>query len=245
MADLGVQLYSVREELAVDYVGTIERLAAAGYNAVEPAGMFGESVESAVQLYESLGLKVPSLHGPILKADQRAAVLETASALNAKFIVCAFIPPDEFATLAQVESHCDALNEANAEVQAAGFTLLYHNHWWEYENHEYGVPLEIMLNLLDPTVGIELDIYWAKVGGADPVSALNALGSRLKLLHAKDGPATKDDPMQALGEGVMNYPALLPYATAAEWKIVELDRCATDMLEALEKSAAYMQQIMG
>jgi len=245
MTNLGVQLYSVREELAVDYAGIVERLAAAGYTGVEPAGNYGASVESAVQLFQRLGLAVPSLHVPVLNAEGRSEVLGIARELNAKYVVCAYIPPEEFATLAQVESYCAQLNDANAEVQAAGLTLLYHNHWWEYENHDYGIPLEVMLNLLDPTIGIELDIYWAKVGGADPASALDALGSRLKLLHAKDGPATKDEPMLALGEGVMNYPSLLPHAAAADWKIVELDRCATNMVEALEKSAAYMLKIMG
>ncbi|MBE2183128.1 MAG: sugar phosphate isomerase/epimerase [Anaerolineae bacterium] len=244
MAELGVQLYSVREELIADYVGTVERLASAGYTGVELAGNYGASVESAVQLFQRLGLAVPSIHAPILDAAQRSEVIGIAVGLGAKYVVCAYIPPDEFSTLSSVESYCAQLNEANVEVQAAGLTLLYHNHWWEYEAHDYGIPLEVMLRLLDPSIGIELDIYWAKVGGADPVAALEALGSRLKLLHAKDGPATKDDPMLALGEGVMNYPTLLPHATAADWPIVELDRCATNMLEALEKSAAYMLSIM-
>jgi sugar phosphate isomerase/epimerase len=68
---------------------------------------------------------------------------------------------------------------------------------------------------------------------------LAGLGERAPLLHLKDGPANLTDAMVALGDGVMDYPSLLPHARA-QWLLVELDRCDGDIFEALERSYAYV-----
>ena len=90
---------------------------------------------------------------------------------------------------------------------------------------------------------MEIDTYWVQTGGVDPVKAIQESGKRATLLHIKDGPANTTDPMQALGTGAIDIPALLKAATYAEWLIVELDRCATDMAEACAKSAKYLKTI--
>ncbi|MGC8781906.1 MAG: sugar phosphate isomerase/epimerase family protein, partial [Anaerolineae bacterium] len=79
--------------------------------------------------------------------------------------------------------------------------------------------------------------------GVDPVQAIREAGPRATLLHIKDGPANTTDPMVAVGEGVMDFPAILKAASYAEWLIVELDRCATDMAEAVAKSVRYLKKI--
>jgi sugar phosphate isomerase/epimerase len=87
----------------------------------------------------------------------------------------------------------------------------------------------------------ELDTYWAHVAEHDPAEVLGKLGPRATLVHVKDGPGNMSDPMTATGEGVMDWPHVLGAAEAnAEWLIVELDRCATDMLKAVEKSYQYL-----
>ena len=101
-----------------------------------------------------------------------------------------------------------------------------------------------LLHLFDhlaPTVFAEVDIYWAQVGGMDPKDLVTQLGSRVGLLHVKDGPA--DEPpssMVAVGDGVIGVPAVLEASPSARWHIVELDRCATDMFDAVERSYDYL-----
>jgi sugar phosphate isomerase/epimerase len=89
----------------------------------------------------------------------------------------------------------------------------------------------------------QLDVYWAKVGGQDPVALIKKYGKRMPLLHMKDGCGGENapkEPMLALGEGIMDFPAIVKAATQTELFIVELDRCATDMFEAVRKSYQYL-----
>jgi sugar phosphate isomerase/epimerase len=121
-------------------------------------------------------------------------------------------------------------------------TLGYHNHFWEFQNQFDGETAHALLfRLLEPSVFAEVDTYWAQVGGVDPAATVAALGARARFLHIKDGPA--DDPkadMTAVGQGAVDVPAIIAANDAVEWQVVELDRCATDMLTAVDESYRYL-----
>jgi sugar phosphate isomerase/epimerase len=241
---IAVQLYSVREALAEDFEGVVRTIADMGYAGVETAGVYGESVERAARLFGQLGLRVPSAHVPLPVGDDKGRVLDTLGALGCSYAVLAYLPVDQLRTRDQIRAHCELINEASANAQANGITLCYHNHWWELEKPESlggSAPLDVMLEYLDPAVAFEIDTYWVKAGGADPAEIINRLGDRVPLLHIKDGSTRPADPMVAVGQGVMDYPALLANAQA-EWLIVELDRCATDMLDAVRASYTYLTE---
>jgi sugar phosphate isomerase/epimerase len=102
--------------------------------------------------------------------------------------------------------------------------------------------LEVLAAALDDGVLLEVDTYWAAVGGQDVPALLGRLGDRVRYLHVKDGPITKDDPMTAVGAGRMPVAEVLAAAQSAEWHIVELDRCATDMLTAVEESLDWLAE---
>jgi sugar phosphate isomerase/epimerase len=87
---------------------------------------------------------------------------------------------------------------------------------------------------------LEVDTYWAAVGGQDVPALLGRLGDRVRYLHVKDGPITKEEPMTAVGTGLMPIAEVLAAAPSAEWHIVELDRCATDMMTAVEQSLNWL-----
>ena len=93
---------------------------------------------------------------------------------------------------------------------------------------------------LDPAVLLELDTYWAAVGGQDVPALLGRLGDRVGYLHVKDGPVTRDDLMTAVGAGRMPVAEILAAAPAERWRVVELDRCATDMMTAVGDSLAWL-----
>jgi sugar phosphate isomerase/epimerase len=142
---------------------------------------------------------------------------------------------------AGVRRYADKLNAFNEQVRARGMALGYHNHWWEFSNRIGGETAHALLfRLLDASVFAEIDTYWAKVGGADPARVVGDLGARARLLHIKDGPATDSEaPMTAVGDGAVDVAAIAK-ASRAKWHIVELDRCATDMFEAVERSYDYL-----
>jgi sugar phosphate isomerase/epimerase len=240
---LAVQLYSVRDALAADYSGVLSRIADMGYAGVEMAGSYGSGGPAdAAAFIRSLGLEIVGAHLGLPDDNDFARTIATAHALGTSRWVVPWVPPEEFQTRARVQTVIDRLNSAAAAAKDAGLTLFYHNHWFEFEatpGLDGDIPFNLMLEKLDPAVQFEIDLYWVKTGGSDPAAILTRLGSRASLLHVKDGPTNLTDAMVAVGDGVMNYPDLLPDA-AAEWLIVELDRCDTDVLTAIRRSHDYL-----
>lgn len=240
---VGVQLYSLRDALAADFDATIRSVADIGYAGVETAGFPGTTAEHAAGLFKSLGLEVPSAHSPLPLGEKRNEVLDTMAVLGTKFLIVPYLPPDDFKTVDSIKALCDRLNEGNAVARDAGLTLLYHNHWWEYQPLDDGqYPYQIMAELLEPTIGFELDTYWAQTAGRSALDVVNELGDRIPMLHIKDGPLDTQASMVAAGQGKMDFPPIIAAATAAEWLIVELDRCETDMLTAVRDSYTYLTE---
>lgn len=237
---ISLQLYTLRESMATDFEGVIRKVAAIGYAGVETAGFAGSSPEAAAKLFTDLGLTVSSMHSELPLADKKSQVLDTAALLNCKNLVCPYFPPEQFTTKGQIVQICERLNEADQVARENGITLYYHNHWWEFRQQIEGRPAyKIMLDHLSPTVNFEIDTYWVQTGGINPVTILRELGQRVPLLHIKDGSTDENQPMVAVGDGVMDWNAIIG-ASSARWLIVELDRCATDMLEAVAKSYNYL-----
>jgi sugar phosphate isomerase/epimerase len=174
--------------------------------------------------------------------DDKNKVLDNMAALNCKRLVCPWQAPEEFQTLDKIKKVGERLNEADQICRENGLTLLYHNHWFEYQLTDGRYPYKAMLDYLNPTVLLELDLYWVKTGGPDPAAVVREMGRRAPLLHIKDGPATdKSLPMVPAGEGALDWPAVFAAAEGTvEWAVVEFDRCATDMLTAIKNSYAYL-----
>lgn len=242
---IALQLYSVRDLLPRDFDGVIRQVAAMGYDGVETAGFPGATPQAAAQLFNDLGLAVCSAHVATPIVENQAEVFDTLALLNCQRAVIAWQPPDLFQSLDGIQRVADLLNTAAGFAAAHGVTLYYHNHWFELATVAGRPALHHLLDRLDPAVLLEVDTYWVRTGGVDPAGLLRELGSRASLLHLKDGPCTIEDPMVAVGDGVMDFPAVLAAAgDHPEWLIVELDRCATDMLTAVDRSVRYLRPLV-
>jgi sugar phosphate isomerase/epimerase len=238
---IALQLYTLREATARDFAGTLEKVAATGYLGVETTGFAGTTVPAAAQLFKDLGLTVCAAHLPLPLGENQTKVLETMQALGCHRLVCASQPRQEFQTVDGIQRVCDTLNAASAVAQAHGLRLGYHNHWWEFQTVAGRLAHARLRDGLAPEVFFEIDTYWTQTAGVDAARVLHELGPRAALLHLKDGPAVQGQPMLALGEGVMDIPGLLQASAGqAEWLIVELDECATDMLLAVQRSYHYL-----
>ena len=238
---IALQLYTVRDLLAQDFEGTIRKVAEMGYVGVETANMFGGSPVSAARLFGELGLTVSGAHSPMPLGDQKKEVIDTMGALQCNRLIVPGQPPEKYKSLDGIKSICDSLNEGAAVARANGIQLGYHNHWFEYEPVENRIPVDVMLEHLDPDVFFEVDVYWVQTAGQDPAQVVRRLGSRAPLLHVKDGPCQIEAPMTALGEGVVDIPGVVAAgAGSTEWLVVELDRCDTDALEAVRKSYQFL-----
>lgn len=243
-APIALQLYTVRELLKDDFEGVIKRIADIGYAGVETAGFpEGVSAADAAALFADCGLTVAAAHVPLPLGDDEGPVLEMAAQLGIQRIVIGYLPAEEYADLASTRRVCARLNQAGAVAAAHGLSLGVHNHWWEFQKVDGVFPYQLWLDELDPAVFFELDTYWMQSAGADPLAMVELFGRRAPLLHIKDGPAGPDTSadMVAVGEGNVDYPPIIAAADgSAEWLIVELDRCAGDMMTAVERSYRYL-----
>lgn len=238
---IALQLYTLRQALEADFEGTLEQVAAAGYVGVELAGLHGRSPRDTAQVLQSLGLEVVAMHCQVLTPDGLESALAEAAVLNCRRLVCPWVPPDTFASLDAVQALAAKLNTALSAIAGEGRTLYYHNHDFELQQLAGKPALSHFMAALDPQIRLELDIYWVAVGGSDPLALLAELGDRVGLVHIKDGAINPARPMLAVGDGALDYKAIIPALPAGvPALLVELDECATDMLEAVRRSAAYL-----
>lgn len=237
---IALQLYSLREYAQQDFEKTIRKVSDMGYAGVEPAGFPGTTPDAAGKLFAELGLTVPSAHLPLPVGDNKNEVLESMEAIGSKRVISGKGPGD-FESIEKIKATCEIFNEAAENARSAGMTFGIHNHWWEFLKVNNHYAYQIMLDWLDPDVFFEIDTYWVQTAGADPVQVIQELGARVPILHIKDGPCVKGEPMTAIGDGVMDFHAVVKAGKPdTEWLIVELDRCATDMEVAVDRSLKYL-----
>jgi len=244
-ARIGLQLYSVRDRLPGDFDETIKKIAKMGYAGVETAGFPGTTPLKAANLFKDLGLVVSSSHNfPPPKGEKFEEIKKILSILDCKHLVSGF-GRDQYKTLEATQMACDEINTCNKLCLDNGLTLSIHNHSWEYFEVEGTFPFRYLLEHTDPSVLFEVDTYWVKCAGFDPVVAIKEIGNRIRLLHVKDGPGVKDQPNLAVGNGVMDIKSLIEAGkNNVEWLIVEFDRCETDTLVAVEKSFQYLNGLI-
>jgi sugar phosphate isomerase/epimerase len=237
---LALQLYTVRDQLAADRRDVLQRIAGFGYAAVEPHDVRTDPGGLRADI-AAAGLSVCSVHARPF-GDQAEAAFSGAIAVGADTVIIPMMPPERFADRHTVGELAAELNEIAARAAGRGLRLGYHNHDFELSSVIGGRPaLEVLADLLDPAVLLEVDTYWAMVGGQRAPELLGRLGDRVRYLHVKDGPVTKDDPMTAVGAGRMPVTEILHASESVEWNVVELDHCATDMLEAAGDSMAWLE----
>ncbi len=236
---VALQLYTVRDLIAkTNYADIVKEIAAMGYAGVEPAGFPGTTPQAAAKLFRDLGLIVCGIHSPPPIGEKKTEVLDTAAVLGCQRLVTGKGPAD-FKTRDLIHKSCEEFNRASQAARENGLTLSIHNHWWEFQSVDGRPVYEWLLEDLDKQVLFEIDVYWVKTGGCDPAKVVKQLAARSPLQHIKDGPCRQGEPMTAVGDGTVDFPAIAK-VSKAEWWIVELDECATEMMEAVRKSYRYL-----
>jgi sugar phosphate isomerase/epimerase len=242
-ADIGVMMYTVLDQARADLEGTLDRVAALGYAGVETYGLvehFGPArVREAIA---AAGLTLTSAHTPFPAGAAAESILDANAELGADILVWS-MEREEFDSPDAIRRGVERVNEAAELAAAHGMRIAYHNHYAEFANVFGGrQAYDLLLELMDERVLVELDAYWARMGGADPAEVLRRLGDRVRLVHVKDGPAVsyEHDVMVPIGEGDIDWAGALATPSGVQWHIVELERLHIDTFEALRRSYEHM-----
>jgi len=243
---IALQLYTVRHLAAIDLVGTLRSVAEAGYRAVELAGLPEVAPADLKKMLDDLGLRPVASHEGIerLRADA-GAVAGRLGELGCPRAIVPWMPEADRATADDVSRFATEVGEHAGRMARDGIALGYHNHDFEFAPLDGTTIWDVLLAGLPPEVELELDLYWAAVGGRDPVTEIGATDDRVRLLHMKDraaGPTPRDTPV---GEGTLEFPAIVEAARAAgvDWYIVEQDEPA-EPLANVATSLRYLEALV-
>lgn len=241
MTPIGVQLYTLRRPFRADPIGTLERIRATGYDAVEFAAPLGLDFAGMGAWMGKIGLDCPSAHVTLSDMEERPqAVFDMAQALGCRYLVLPYVEPVQ----RDWPKVIAALTAFARRAADAGFRCAYHHHDFEFEATGGARPFDILVAETDPAlIDFELDVYWLKAGGEDPKAVIERLEGRLKLVHLKDW--TPDGAMADVGAGALDFPALIAAAkiSGAEHFIVEHDNPAEPYWPSVEASLAYLRSM--
>lgn len=237
---LSVQLYSVRDAIAADLPGTLDRIAGIGFPTVELYG-FTDAVEEYRAALAGAGLTAPSGHAPALSTEDPSAIFEAAAALGLSTLIDPHYPAGHWATAGDVARTADLVNATAEKAAAFGLAFGYHNHDFEISSRIDGeAALEIFARRLDDAVVLEVDTFWVEVGGESAPAMLERLGDRVRFIHVKNGPLGHDTKTQLpADQGDVDVPAVLAAAPDAI-RVVEFDDYAGDPFDGLSASFAWL-----
>ena len=244
---IAVQMYTLRDHGTLD-----EQLAAvqaAGVTAVETVGMQDSTAEDLSAKLQEYGIEAISTHAQLadLRADAQAVIDFNKAIGNDVITVPYLAEEDRPADAAGWTALGEELAALSGSLQAADMTLAYHNHDFEMVEFDGRTALEIMMEAAGEDVMAELDLAWVARGGLDPVEYLGRFDDRVFAIHAKDnapeGEAEDERGFKALGEGTLDWAAILPAAeeAGAQWYIIEHDQ-PLDAAEVVMTGATFLTE---
>ena len=267
LPEASVQLYTLRDAFGADPQGSLDKLAAIGYRNVEAFDFVGRPAEIRVAL-DASGLASPTGHAPLLTDElwtpdgsiatpAPEVVFDAAVQLGMQTVIDPFVAPERWLTEEGVADIADRLNALVDVAAGFGLSVGYHNHAQEFIATFGGVSAyERFVELTDPRVQLELDLFWALTGGQDVPALVARLGDRLTAVHVKDGivPAVNPWAPEAAalggsgeldqrrpGDGDVALADALRAGTAIRYAVVEYDNAPGDVFADVAASLAFLK----
>ncbi len=264
---VAIQLYSVRDDLARDFEGTLAAVKAAGYDGVEFAGLYGRSAAQVKALCDKYSLVPVSAHVPYYDmVDSPEAALAPYAEIGCAYVAIPYLTPE---CRPGAEGFDDVIRNASVIGQTAeklGMTLLYHNHDFEFTKLDGVYALDrLYASVPETLLSTELDTCWVHVGGEDPASYIRKYSGRCPVVHLKDYAGQKSEHMYELigiesdgkksegfefrpvGSGKLDFAGITKAAveSGAKWLIVEQDEPSMGLtpLECAAKSREYLRTL--
>ena len=265
---IGLQLYSIRDDMAKDFKGTLQKVKDMGYDGVEFAGLYDNTPEQVKAMCDEIGLVPVSAHVPL--ADMLAdidKVIADYKAIGCQYIVVPYVTEERRPGGELFMQMIDEIRTIGQKVKDAGMTLLYHNHDFEFtklEDGQYGLDY-LYANVPADLLQTEVDTCWVKVAGEDPAAYVKKYTGRSPLVHLKDfhkegrpanmyqliGTEVEEQEshgtfeFRPVGHGDQDFGPILEASVeaGAQWVVVEQDQSnGRTPMEAITLSRQYLKE---
>ena len=259
---IGLQLYTVRDAMGTDPLGTLQKVARIGYNSVENATytgtekFYGMDAATYKKVLNENGLVANSGHyrlgeeqekgadvnGTILHDWQRA--IDDAATVGLKYMVCAYLSTYERGDLDHYKKLADIFNKAGEACKKSGIQFCYHNHDFEFQVQNGMFPYDILLDKTDKdNVKMEVDLYWIKKAGQDPLALFQKHPGRFPLWHVKDMSKEADQSFAAVGTGIIDFKTIFQHKDQSGMKFffVEQDKCPGSPFDSITQSYNFIK----
>lgn len=253
--EIGLQLYSLRNQFATDVPGTMAKVKEMGIREIEIGSTYGLSFPEFIKIIAQNNLQVVSYGAPFERLEKFAqTVADEARSYGAKFVTCTWIPHkgDTF-TIDDVKKAAQVFNHAGKIMAQNGLLLCYHPHGYEFQRHGNETLFEEMMKTFDKRyVYFEMDVFWIRQAGQDPVALLKKYSSRWVLMHLKDRrKGTKDsqngkadvESNVVLGQGDVGIEAIMREARKNGIAHYFIEDESSRSLEQIPKSLAYLKSL--
>jgi sugar phosphate isomerase/epimerase len=258
--EIGIQLYTLRNQIDADVQSTIKAVADAGYKQVEPYGF--PNAKPMMDAARDCGLKIHSCHfawDSVIDPSRQdvpsfESILESAHESGLSHLVIPYLQAEVRQSLDDYRSLCERFNVAAEKAKQAGIQLAYHNHAFEFEPKEGGqCGYDVMVKEFSPEMKFEVDVFWVQVGGKNPADLVRSLKGRVSQLHLKDLNESIQTPnygsippeaFEELGDGVIEMTPILEAAADAG-----VDHCHVEQdhspypLESIRQSMTYLKRL--
>jgi len=257
----GFQAYTVRDVIYDDMAGTLKSLRKAGFSYMElfdfqEGKILGKPIAEAKKIIDKSKLKVKSIHVPTggtgnkkvsgtLNHEFQRAV-DDAAELGAEYLVCPYLQAEERKSIDQYKVLAELLQKCGEMCQKSGLGFAYHNHEFEFEKLQGQIPFDILLETDPYFVKLELDIYWVRYAGLDPINIIRENAGRIPLWHVKDLSLDDDKKMTEVGNGIIDWEQLFRYQAESGMRYFYIEQdnyFAENSVESLKTSIKHMKKM--
>jgi sugar phosphate isomerase/epimerase len=247
---IGIQLYTLRDQVKENFKGTLQKIADIGYNAVEAAGyadrkFYGYAPKEYKKIAEEKGLIPQSSHSGI-SLDNVDQVIDDTLEAGMSYIVLPYLAQDKRKTIDDYKKLAEEFNRIGERCKMSGLRFGYHNHAFEFEKMDGIIPYDIMLEQTEPEfVTMQLDLYWMVYGGYDPLDYFEKYPGRFELWHVKDMDHTEKRECTEIGQGIIDFKKIFAAKDKAGMKYyyVEQETFKIPPFESIRISFNYLDNM--
>jgi sugar phosphate isomerase/epimerase len=248
---IGIQLYTIRDLVNSDFIGTLKALSKIGYSAIEAAGyqnrkFYGLNPGDYAIICKENGIQPLSTHSRVNLINADEVIADTAKA-EMKYLVLPSVAKEKRQNADDYKKLADEFNIIGSKCKNAGIKFGYHNHAFEFEKIDNQIPFDILLERTDPELCfVQIDLYWMVYAGYDPFDYFEKYPGRFEVWHVKDMEAGEGRESTEIGTGKINFPELfrMKEKSGMKYFFVEQESFKIAPVESITISYNYLFKLL-